>query len=512
MKHFLMCLLYIAALGVLSFVVGRLIPKHWFHADRFPWVCHPAEQKLWKRLHVRKWQAKIPDMSRIFVKIMPEKKLTKENYENLPRMIEETCVAEWTHILLSIAGLGLLKIWSGVGGVCITIIYIVLGNLPFIVVQRYNRPRLQKLFAMQQRNLNYVANFLKSCIGLLAPILSGLLLAFVLSVPVRGLAKRLRRKLTKATDRQIDMISLLLTLICVIAIIALLCVIAIPQLTASVKSIAALVQEKWPDWVGLLQRYGIDTEKLSAHFAALDWKSILQSISSEMNTVISSVANVAGSTVSAIADVAISLVITFYVLIGWRELSSQSKRALYAYCKESVADRICHISKLAHDTYAKFLSGQCVEVMILGTLIFLSFSVAGIPYAGLTAVLTAAFAFVPYIGGFLSCAFGILFTLLAAPNKALLCLIVYQATQFVENQFIYPHVVGNSVGLSPFWTLLAVLLGGKLFGVLGMIFFIPLMALVSQLLHESIERRLHTRKPELSNVQSNSDENTDISQ
>ena len=395
MKHFLMCLLYIAALGVLSFVVGRLIPKHWFHADRFPWVCHPAEQKLWKRLHVRKWQAKIPDMSRIFVKIMPEKKLTKENYENLPRMIEETCVAEWTHILLSIA---------------------------------------------------------------------------------------------------------------------LLCVIAIPQLTASVKSIAALVQEKWPDWVGLLQRYGIDTEKLSAHFAALDWKSILQSISSEMNTVISSVANVAGSTVSAIADVAISLVITFYVLIGWRELSSQSKRALYAYCKESVADRICHISKLAHDTYAKFLSGQCVEVMILGTLIFLSFSVAGIPYAGLTAVLTAAFAFVPYIGGFLSCAFGILFTLLAAPNKALLCLIVYQATQFVENQFIYPHVVGNSVGLSPFWTLLAVLLGGKLFGVLGMIFFIPLMALVSQLLHESIERRLHTRKPELSNVQSNSDENTDISQ
>ena len=199
--------------------------------------------------------------------------------------------------------------------------------------------------------------------------------------------------------------------------------------------------------------------------------------------------------------------ITFYVLIGWRELSSQSKRALYAYCKESVADRICHISKLAHDTYAKFLSGQCVEVMILGTLIFLSFSVAGIPYAGLTAVLTAAFAFVPYIGGFLSCAFGILFTLLAAPNKALLCFIVYQATQFVENQFIYPHVVGNSVGLSPFWTLLAVLLGGKLFGVLGMIFFIPLMALVSQLLHESIERRLHTRKPELSNVQSNSDEN-----
>ena len=186
----------------------------------------------------------------------------------------------------------------------------------------------------------------------------------------------------------------------------------------------------------------------------------------------------------------------------------QPQRNYYpVYCGLDDIIPFCEWALIPYLFWFVFLIGTLVY-----TLIFLSFSVAGIPYAGLTAVLTAAFAFVPYIGGFLSCAFGILFTLLAAPNKALLCLIVYQATQFVENQFIYPHVVGNSVGLSPFWTLLAVLLGGKLFGVLGMIFFIPLMALVSQLLHESIERRLHTRKPELSNVQSNSDENTDISQ
>ena len=152
MKHFLMCLLYIAALGVLSFVVGRLIPEALVSRRSFSLGLPPGRAKSYgSGFMFGNGRAKIPDMSRIFVKIMPEKKLTKENYENLPRMIEETCVAEWTHILLSIAGLGLLKIWSGVGGVCITIIYIVLGNLPFIVVQRYNRPRLQKLFAMQQR-------------------------------------------------------------------------------------------------------------------------------------------------------------------------------------------------------------------------------------------------------------------------------------------------------------------------------------------------------------------------
>ncbi len=342
-------------------------------------------------------------------------------------------------------------------------------------------------------HLNYIVNFFGTLAGMLTPVFAGLLTAFVLSVPMQGIAKRLSRFMPKSSERTIDLLSLLLTLLLVAAIIALICIIAIPQLAASIKSIAALVKEKWPDWAALLRDYGIDTNGLTQRLASLDWKTAIERALNGAGVVIGSVVSVAGSTVSTIANAAISLVITFYVLIGRHELGKQSKRALYAYCKESVADGICHAARLAHDTYSKFLSGQCVEVLILGTLIFLSFSVFHIPYAGLTAVLTSAFAFVPYIGAFLSCVFGILLTLLAEPSKAILCLIVYQAAQFVENQFIYPHVVGSSVGLSPFWTLLAVLLGGKMFGVIGIIFFIPLMALVSQLLHENIEKRLITK-------------------
>lgn len=153
MKQFLFCLLYMAVLGILFFVVGRLLPKHWFHAEHFPWQCYPYEQKLWKVLRVKQWQAKVPDMSRIFSKLMPVKRLTRENYDDLPHMIEETCVAEWTHAVLSLFGLALLKIWPGLGGICMTAIYILLGNLPFIIIQRYNRPRLQRLLAMKQRKM-----------------------------------------------------------------------------------------------------------------------------------------------------------------------------------------------------------------------------------------------------------------------------------------------------------------------------------------------------------------------
>ncbi len=97
MKHFLRCLLYIAALGVVFFVVGRLVPKSWFKADHFPWRCYSYEQAIWKALRVKQWQAKVPDMSRIFTNIMPAKKLKRQTLSDLPRMIQETCVAEWTH-------------------------------------------------------------------------------------------------------------------------------------------------------------------------------------------------------------------------------------------------------------------------------------------------------------------------------------------------------------------------------------------------------------------------------
>ncbi len=145
------CVIYIAVLGVLSFIIGRLLPKGWFHADKFPYKTAAGEQKIYQALRVKSWQSKVPDMSRLFRHIMPAKKMTAETVADIPRMLEETCVAELTHTLLSILGLAMLWLWPGWGGIIVTIIYILLGNVPFIIIQRYNRPRLQRLYAMQQR-------------------------------------------------------------------------------------------------------------------------------------------------------------------------------------------------------------------------------------------------------------------------------------------------------------------------------------------------------------------------
>ena len=149
MRNCIFCFAYAAILGVLSFFLGRLLPKRWLRPEKFPFRTYAWEEKLWKTLQIRKWQSKVPDMSRLFKKLMPEKKLTRQTAQDLPLMIEETCVAELTHGLLCLAGLALLKIWPGAGGTILCVIYIVFGNLPFLLIQRYNRPRLQKLLARQ---------------------------------------------------------------------------------------------------------------------------------------------------------------------------------------------------------------------------------------------------------------------------------------------------------------------------------------------------------------------------
>ena len=145
------CLVYIIALGVVSFVTGRLLPKRWFKSDCFPFRCNEKEKKLYKALRVKDWQNKVPDMSRVFTKLMPAKKLNAGTLADIPRMLEETCVAEFIHVVLSVLGLACLWLWPGFGGAVVTLVYILLGNVPFIIIQRYNRPRLQRLLARRSR-------------------------------------------------------------------------------------------------------------------------------------------------------------------------------------------------------------------------------------------------------------------------------------------------------------------------------------------------------------------------
>lgn len=351
--------------------------------------------------------------------------------------------------------------------------------------------------------LNTVVGFLGSLVGLLYPVLLGMLLAFVLNVPMRGFEKRLGKLTGSWADSHTGALrglSLLLSIAAVILVVVLVFTLLLPEVIRSVESIIALVKVRLPEWITMLNSYDIydiydiDGSWITEKLSQLDLENLLKKLGDGAGSVISTVADVAASTISGVVNAVFACIIAIYILLSKSDLTRQGKKLLYAYLRQEHADWVCRVLNLTVDCYSRFFSGQCVEALILGCLIFLSFTVMKLPYASLIAVLTAVCALIPYVGAFVSCAMGAFLTLLADPTHVLLCIVVYLVVQFVENQFIYPHVVGGSVGLSPLWTLVAALIGGNLLGVVGMIFFIPLVAVVQTLLGEETNRRLKDRK------------------
>lgn len=150
MRGFLRCIGYLAVVGVANFLLGRVLPKKWFRWDRFPYRPVPGEGKLYERLGIRRWKDYLPDMSRILPRVMPSKRLPSVlTGPALERMLQETCVAEFIHVLLILPALYCAWLWPGAGGWTVFLLYAVL-NLPFVMVQRYNRPKLARIASKLQ--------------------------------------------------------------------------------------------------------------------------------------------------------------------------------------------------------------------------------------------------------------------------------------------------------------------------------------------------------------------------
>ena len=171
-----------------------------------------------------------------------------------------------------------------------------------------------------------------------------------------------------------------------------------------------------------------------------------------------------------------------------------TRKLVSAYLKPAWAKNALHFCRVFQKNFTRFLTGQCTEAVILGLLMFSAFSIFRLPYGSLVGVLTAVCAIIPYVGAFISCGVSIFLTAIFDPALAIRCAVVYLAVQFIENQFIYPRVVGDSLGLPPLYILIAMMIGGKLFGILGILFFIPLTAVAIELLQEDTEQRLQNRE------------------
>ena len=358
------------------------------------------------------------------------------------------------------------------------------------------------LVALQNYGILFAG--LKLLISILTPFLLGGLIALILNIPMNFYERKLfteRKYANKKWAKKLARpIAFILAILSVLAVIAIVVFVVLPELGNTVISLAKVLQEFLPG----VQQWAVDMFKdnpeLVRAIQKLDFQwdkiltNVMQFLGSGAGNVLDSTYVAVKSIASGIATFVIAFVFSCYVLLQKEKLNVQVKKLMYAFMPRDWTDIFIALGSLTQKTFSNFFTGQCLEAIILGLMFFVTMSIFRMPYALLISVVIAFTALIPVFGAFIGCTLGVLLIFLVSPLQAIGFVVMFLVLQQIEGNFIYPHVVGNSVGLPAIWVLVAVSLGASLMGVLGMVLFIPMVSVVYTMLRGIVNRRLKERE------------------
>lgn len=340
-------------------------------------------------------------------------------------------------------------------------------------------------------------------LNIILPFLIGGGIAFVLNVPMHFIEKKVfgqkKLKENKTAQKLARPASFVLTLIFVFGIIFLVMFIVIPELTSTIANVGVTIQREIPKLLQYAEELFQNNPDVVEWIEGIEfnWNKILEGMVSFFTngagSVMDSTFAVARSIVSAVTTLAIGFIFACYILLQKERLHIQVKKIGYAFIPRDWMEIMIAISSMTYKTFSNFLTGQCVEAVILGSMFFVAMTIFKMPYALLVGVLIAFTALIPIFGAFIGCAVGTILIFMVSPMQALMFLVMFFVLQQIEGNLIYPHVVGNSVGLPSIWVLVAVSIGGSLMGIVGMLIFIPLVSVVYSLFRGIVNRRLENR-------------------
>ena len=354
------------------------------------------------------------------------------------------------------------------------------------------------LFHWILNEVEQVKNIFNIISGIFSPFVLGAAIAFVLNVPMRAFEKWFKfiknNKLRRIT-------AIVLTIISFLAVLGAVCVLLI---FSAIDAYNAL-ESKLSDYEFLNAFFVRLQPILSLDIEGLDFRDIgikevfallqqlMDKLGSSISAIVSGAFNTVGKIGTFVVNFVIAVVFAVYCLGEKETLARQGRKLLYAFCPEKFADETIRILRLTNSSFSNFLTGQCIEVCILGAMFAVTMAIFKMPFIALISILIAITAFIPIVGAFAGCIVGAVLILMKNPEnpmQAVLFVAIFLIIQQIEGNLIYPHVVGNSVGLSGMWVLAAIAIGGKLFGVVGMFMMIPIVSVFYTLLQEKTRGRL----------------------
>lgn len=347
-------------------------------------------------------------------------------------------------------------------------------------------------------NFSKIIAFLGKVISIFSPFLLGIILAFVLNVLNNFIEKKIFGKIkpSKIWNKIKRPLCITLSLILVFLTIFFVMNLLIPQLKNSASLFTDTLPAYKEDIIGILNKFDVDESTVNKVGEYLDnfGKVITDYIKGNSKDVITVTTEVATSVVNIISKGIITLVFAIYMIAQKETLSRQINKVMKAYLKPKTINKINTVGTLANKTFSNFVTGQCLEALIFGSLVFVGMLVFRFPYASTIGVLLGFTALIPIFGAFIGTAVGFILIMMVSPVKAILFVVFIIVLQQIEGNLIYPRVVGKSIGLPGMWVLLSVTVGGSIGGILGMLIATPLCSLLYALFTRMINDRLKSNK------------------
>lgn len=346
-------------------------------------------------------------------------------------------------------------------------------------------------------NFEIIGEILNKIIEIVFPFILGGVLAFILNIPMTFFENKLSKAKIKKRNlfknkKFIRFISLILAIIVIAFIIYLIINLIVPELIDIIKLLISNIPyyaeeinkfinnntENIQEIDSLISDINFDTDSIK--------KELMQIISSVLTSSVSLVIGVVG----LITNLIIAIIFAIYILTGKEKLKNQVLRVITAYFPKERANKIIELGRITNKTFKNFLTVQALEATILGSLCIIGMLIFKIPYAVPIGVLVGVTALIPVVGAFIGIIIGAILILSAEPIKVITFIVFVLILQQLEGNVIYPRVVGSSVGLPGMWVLVAVTVGGSLFGIFGMLLGVPVFSVVYTMIKKDTENRL----------------------
>ena len=345
-----------------------------------------------------------------------------------------------------------------------------------------------------------VKGFADTVSDVAAPFVFGGVLAFILNVPMRAIENNALKKIKNNNLKRI--LAVVITFFAMLLVVGLVFWLLIPQIINTINSLVPSLYTFFTNAQKFVYNFLGERPELmewltaNTDFENIKWDTLLKDalavFGNSVSAIISGAISALSSIFSGVFDALIAIVFSVYCLFQKETLARQGRKLLYAFIKEQTADKVVRILRLTNATFSNFLSGQCVEVCILGAMFAVCMAIFRMPYIPLISVVIAVTAFIPIVGAWVGCVLGAFLILVVNPMLAVWFVVMFLIIQQIENNMIYPRVVGTSVGLSGMWVLVAVSVGGELMGVVGMFLMIPVVSVIYTLVRELTNKKLET--------------------